>query len=61
MSTAELSSLATALGDLSDRVGQLAERLASDAREDLATALYEVERSIGAATRRLESLVDDLR
>jgi hypothetical protein len=61
MSTAELSSQATALGDLSDRVGQLAERLASDAREDLATALYEVERSIGAATRRLESMVDDLR
>jgi hypothetical protein len=61
MSTAELSSLATALGDLSDRVGQLAERLASDAREDLATALYEFARSMGAATRRLESMVDDLR
>ena len=62
MSTgAELSSLATALGELTDRVSQLAEGLARDARDDLATALYEVERSIGAAARRLESMVDDLR
>jgi len=62
MSTgAELSSLATALGDLTDRVAQLAERLSSEARDDLATALYEVERSTGSAARRLESLVDDLR
>jgi hypothetical protein len=58
---AELSSLATALGELRDRVGQLAERLAHDARDDVATALYEVERSVGAAARRLESMVDDLR
>ena len=62
MSTgAELSSLATALGDLTDRVSELAERLGSEARDDLATALYEVERSIGTAARRVESMVDDLR
>ena len=57
----ELSSLATALGELTDRVGELAERLPREARDDLATALYEVERSMAAAARRLESMVDELR
>jgi hypothetical protein len=60
-SGAELSSVATALGDLRERVGGLAEGLARDARDDLATALYEVERSLAAAARRLESMLDDLR
>jgi len=57
----ELSSVATALGELTDRIGELAERLAREARDDLATALYEVERSVAAASRRLESMVDELR
>jgi len=57
----ELSSVATALGELTTRVGGLAERLTDDARDDLATALYEVERSMSAAARRLESMVDELR
>ena len=57
----ELSSVATALGELTDRVGGLAESLAGEARDDLATSLYEVERSMRTATRRLQSMVDDLR
>ena len=57
----ELSSVATALGELTTRVSGLAERLTDDARDDLATALYEVERSMSAAARRLESMVDELR
>jgi hypothetical protein len=57
----ELSAVATALGELTDRVRELGERLASDARDDLATTLYEVERSLGAAARRLETMVDELR
>ena len=57
----ELSSVATALGELTTRIAELAERLASEAHEDLATALYEVERSTAAAARRLESMVDELR
>jgi hypothetical protein len=57
----ELSSVATALGELTSRVAQLAESLAGETRDDLASALYEVERSLGAAARRLESMVDDLR
>jgi hypothetical protein len=60
-SGAELSSVATALTELTGRVGELAERLASEARDDLATTLYEVERSMSAAARRLESMVDELR
>ena len=57
----ELSSVATALTDLKDRVGALAEDLGSETREDLAATLYEVERSLGAAARRLETMVDELR
>jgi hypothetical protein len=57
----ELSSVATALSDLKDRVGALAEDLGSETREDLAATLYEVERSLGAAARRLETMVDELR
>ena len=57
----ELSSLATALGELTDRVGGLAESLAAGARDDLATSLYEVERSMRTAVRRLQSMVDELR
>jgi len=57
----ELSSVATALSELTGRVGDLAESLSSEARDDLATALYEVERSLGAAARRLQTMVDELR
>ena len=60
-SGAELSSVATALTELTGRVGQLAEALAGEARDDLATTLYEVERSMSAAARRLEAMVDELR
>jgi uncharacterized membrane protein YgcG len=57
----ELSSVATALGELTARVADLAESLSTESRDDLATTLYEVERSLGAAARRLESMVDELR
>ena len=57
----ELSSVATALSELTSRVASLAEALAGEARDDLASSLFEVERSLGAAARRLESMVDDLR
>ncbi len=57
----ELSSVATALSELTTRVAELAEGLSTDSRDDLATTLYEVERSLGAAARRLEAMVDELR
>ena len=60
MSTAELSSLATALDDLARRVTKLAEGLASE-EQDLAVELFEVERSLNGAQRRLRKVVEATR
>ena len=57
VSNAELSSLATALDDLARRVTTLAEGLANE-QEDLATELFEVERSLNGARRRLRKVVE---
>lgn len=56
----QLSSVATALAELTTRLSQIAEALASTSSDDLANELFEVERSLLAATRRLDKLVDDL-
>jgi hypothetical protein len=55
--TAELSSLATALHELTQRVTAMAD--AAEAAKDEATAsdLYETERALRAASRRLAKLV----
>jgi hypothetical protein len=58
LDTAQLSSLSTALDDLSQRVTAMAEQLQGSPREDVAADLYEIERHLGAATRRLKALVD---
>lgn len=60
---AELSSLATALEELRRRITAIAERRAGDFTEpdELATALFEVERSLGDAVRRLQRAVDRMR
>lgn len=55
----ELSSMSTALEDLTRRVAAAADRLQGD-REDMAVALYEVERSLNAAQRRLDQVVGNL-
>jgi hypothetical protein len=52
-----LSSLATALDDLSRRVTKLAEGLAGE-QQDLATELFEVERSLNGARGRLRKVVE---
>ena len=57
VSNAELSSLATALDDLTRRVTSLAEGLANE-QEDLAIELFEVERSLNGARRRLRKVVE---
>jgi hypothetical protein len=54
---AQLSSLSTALEDLTKRVTRLADDLAGSPREDVAASLYEVERLLGAASRRMTELV----
>lgn len=57
---AQLSSVATALGEMIHRVSEAAERLRVGGRDDLAGDLYEVERSLQAAARRLAGLVREL-
>ncbi len=56
LDTAQLSSLSTSVGELAQRVTELADRLQGSPREDVAADLYEVERSLRAAHRRLVDL-----
>jgi paraquat-inducible protein B len=55
---AHLSSLSTGLDELTERVTALADELSGSPREDVAADLYEVERNLQAATRRLRTLLD---
>ena len=57
----ELSSMATALEDLTRRVTAIAESLASTQADWVAQDLFAVERSLGAAHRRLLTLNERLR
>ncbi len=50
---AELSSITTALDELRHRITTLAERNAGDEDETLAQGLFDVERTLGEALRRL--------
>lgn len=56
----QLSSLATGLAELTARVTEIAEALAGAERDDLAAELFEAERSLLAAGRRLAKVVDHL-
>jgi len=56
----QLSSLSTALDDLSQRITTLADDLQGSPREDVAADLYEVERNLQAAARRLRTLLGRL-
>ncbi len=58
---AELSSIATALDDLTSRVVAISERVGGTELDWLATTLHEAERSLGAATMRLGVALDRLR
>ena len=57
---AELSSLATALDELITRVTAIADRFSGTTRDDVATDLFEVERSLQGASRRLGKAVETL-
>ncbi len=50
---AALDAIATALDELTARVTEIADRVSNTASEDLAADLYEVERALKAAGRRL--------
>lgn len=58
--SAQLSSVATGLGEMIQRVSDAADDLRRDGRDDLAGDLYEVERSLQAAARRLAAVVRHL-
>lgn len=55
---AELSSVATRLHELVGRVGEIAEGLAGDDRDNLGAELFEVERTLRNAERRLNRALD---
>jgi hypothetical protein len=54
--TVELSSLPTALRDLTDRVSAHADAAAASDDEEVATELFAVERALTSASRRLTRL-----
>jgi hypothetical protein len=56
----ELSSIASALDGLTKRVAETAESLSGTERDDVAAALFEVERAMQGAHRRLEKVVSGL-
>jgi Mg2+ and Co2+ transporter CorA len=60
LDAAHLSSLSTALSDLTDRVTKLADGYQGSPREDVASDLYDVERSLRSADRRLRALLQKL-
>lgn len=55
---AELSSLATALDDLTRRVTTIAEGFMGARREDVGAELFAVEQLLETARRRLDQVVD---
>ena len=55
---AELSSVSSALDELTQRVTRLAGDLGAQKRGDAASQLIEVERALHAAQRRLAKLLD---
>jgi hypothetical protein len=60
LDVAHLSSLSTSLRELTDRVTALAEGFHTSPREDVAADLYDVERNLKAASRRLSALLAKL-
>lgn len=55
---AELSSVATALDEMAQRVAAIAAGLSRDEHEALSADLFEVERALGNASRRLNRAID---
>jgi len=54
--SADLSSMAATLEELTRRLGPIADRYQSEQRDDLVSELQEVERVLGGALRRLNRL-----
>tara|TARA_Y100001970_G_C13530848_1_gene507589 strand:+ start:310 stop:504 length:195 start_codon:yes stop_codon:yes gene_type:complete len=60
VSQAELSSLQTALRELSERITVAADELVGTKEENVALDLYEVERSLKTAQRRIARAAEGL-
>ncbi len=60
-STAELSSLVTALDELAERVTAMADACAQAKRDDLAAELYQAERALGSARRSVARVAESAR
>jgi hypothetical protein len=60
LDVAHLSSLSSSLRELTERVTALAEGLQGSPRANVAADLFDVERSLKAASRRLAALVAKL-
>jgi hypothetical protein len=57
LDTARLSSLSSSLDDLTQRISTLADEHHGSPRDDVAADLYEIERHLQAASRRLHALL----
>lgn len=57
LDAAQLSSLSTSLGEMVQRLTGIADGLQGAPREDIAADLYDVERNLQAAHRRLQKLL----
>jgi hypothetical protein len=57
LDAAQLSSLSSALEQLTERIVAIADGFAGAPREDVAADLYDVERHLTAANRRLKVLL----
>jgi uncharacterized protein YukE len=55
----QLASVATALDELTRRITELADGYSGSASDQLASELYEIERALQQAARRLDRLVRD--
>src|SRR5436190_928620 len=55
---AELPGLATALDELTQRLSGMADDAAAQQRDDIASELFEVERALAGASRRLMKVAD---
>ncbi|MBK02750.1 MAG: hypothetical protein VX983_08075 [Actinomycetota bacterium] len=60
VSPAELSSLETAIRELRERITAAADELVGTSDEDVAVDLYDVERSLRTAERRIIKATDGL-
>ena len=56
----ELSSISSDLEAITKRIAQTAETFAGTARDDLASTLFDVERALVGARRRLDTVVNVL-